>query len=153
MVKTKRLNLSTATDEEMQKLILEETVEEMKQAYTEMLEGCQVHPFQRMWYAVWFMKLADGSDEIIGDLCFKVITNDGVVEIGYGIQPLYERKGYTTEALNTLVHWAVSQPSVTRFEAETEPENIASQKVLANVGFVPNGEIGQEGPRFTWEVG
>ena len=34
------------------------------------------------------MKLADGSDEIIGDLCFKGITNDGVVEIGYGIQPL-----------------------------------------------------------------
>ena len=52
MVKTKRLNLSIATDEEMQKLILEETVEEKKQAYTEMLEGCQVHPFQRMWYAV-----------------------------------------------------------------------------------------------------
>ena len=86
MVKMKRLNLSIATDEEMQKLILEETVEEMKQAYTEMLEGCQVHPFQRMWYAVWFMKLADGSDEIIGDLCFKGITNDGVVEIGYGIR-------------------------------------------------------------------
>ena len=135
MVKTKRLNLSIATDEEMQKLILEETVEEMKQAYTEMLEGCQVHPFQRMWYAVWFMKLADGSDEIIGDLCFKGITNDGVVEIGYGIQPLYEGKGYPTEAVNALVHWAVSQ------------------KVIANVGFVPNGEIGQEGPRFTWEVG
>lgn len=70
-----------------------------------------------------------------------------------GIQPLYEGKGYTTEAVNALVHWAVSQPSVTRVEAETEPENIASQKVLANVGFVPNGEIGQEGPRFTWEVG
>ena len=99
------------------------------------------------------MKLADGSDEIIGDLCFKGITNDGVVEIGYGIQPLYEGKGYTTEAVNALVHWAVSQPSVTRVEAETEPENIASQKVIANVGFVPNGEIGQEGPRFTCEVG
>ena len=55
--------------------------------------------------------------------------------------------------MNALVHWAVSQPSVTRVEAETEPENIASQKVIANVGFVPNGEIGQEGPRFTCEVG
>ena len=55
--------------------------------------------------------------------------------------------------MNALVHWAVSQPSVTRVEAETEPENIASQKVIVNVGFVPNGEIGQEGPHFTWEVG
>lgn len=153
MIKTKRLNLSIATDEEMKKLILEETDEEMKQAYIEMFEGCQVHPAQRMWYAVWFMKLADGSDEIIGDLCFKGITNDGIVEIGYGIHPLYEGNGYTTEAVSALVRWAVSQPSVTRVEAETDPENIASQKVLANVGFVANGEIGEEGPRFTWKVG
>ena len=153
MIKTKRLNLSIATDEEMKKLILEETDEEMKEAYTEMLEGCQVHSAQRMWYAVWFMKLADGSDEIIGDLCFKGITNDGIVEIGYGIHPLYEGNGYTTEAVNALVRWAVSQPRVTRVEAETDPENIASQKVLANVGFVANGEIGEEGPRFTWKVG
>lgn len=37
MIKTKRLTLSIATDEEMKQLILDETNEVMKQAYTEML--------------------------------------------------------------------------------------------------------------------
>ena len=68
MIKTNRLILSIATDEEMNKLISEEIDKEMKQAYAKMLKGCQMHPEQRMWYAVWFMKLANGSNEIIGDL-------------------------------------------------------------------------------------
>ena len=35
-----------------------------------------------------------------------------------------------TEAVEALARWAASQPTVTRVEAETDPENIASQKVL-----------------------
>ena len=33
-------------------------------------------------------------------------------------------------------------------EAEADPENAASQKVLENCGFHATGEIGEEGPRF-----
>ena len=149
MIKTKRLNLSIATDEEMKQLILVETNEAIKQAYTEMLEGCQAHPTQRMWYAVWFLNVSDGSVETIGDLSFKGITNDGMVEIGYGIHTQYEGNGYMTEAVEALARWAASQPTVTRVEAETDPENIASQKVLTKAGFVANGDMGKEGPRFT----
>ena len=35
-----------------------------------------------------------------------------------------------------------------RVEAETEPDNAASQRVLAKCGFVPNGIVGEEGPRY-----
>lgn len=98
------------------------------------------------------MKLTNGSNETIGDLCFKGISSDGVVELGYGIHSGYEGKGYATEAVIALVQWASSQPAVTQIDAETDPDNIASQKVLAKAGFVANGEIGEEGPRFTWIV-
>lgn len=32
--------------------------------------------------------------------------------------------------------------------AETDAENIASQKVLLQSGFISNGKMGEEGPRF-----
>ena len=38
---------------------------------------------------------------------------------------------------------------VTRVEAETAPDNVASQKLLVNASFVPTGQTGEEGPRFT----
>ena len=34
-------------------------------------------------------------------------------------------------------------------EAEAEVGNLASQRVLAKCGFVPNGKTGEEGPRYT----
>jgi ribosomal-protein-alanine N-acetyltransferase len=38
---------------------------------------------------------------------------------------------------------------MTAIEAETAPENIASKRVLEKCGFIANGKIGEEGPRFT----
>ncbi len=148
MITIKRLILSAATDEEMEQMLASESDEEMKAAYAEMLNGCRKYPEARIWYALWLMKLADAPDEAIGSLCFKGISSDGIVEIGYGIKPAYEGQGYTSEAVNALAHWAMMQPGVKRVEAETDPGNIPSQKVLRNAGFVPAGETGEEGPRF-----
>lgn len=147
MIQTERLKIYTASDDEMKKLIEEETDDEMRTAYQEMLEGCISNPGQRNWYAVCFMEL-DGKR--IGDLCFKGLGADGVVEIGYGTYTGFERKGYMTEAVTALVQWASRQPGVLRIEAETDKDNIASQRVLAKSGFVPSGVIGEEGPRFVW---
>ena len=51
---------------------------------------------------------------------------------------------------SALVQWASRQPGVLRIEAETDKDNIASQRVLAKSGFVPSGMIDEEGPRFVW---
>jgi hypothetical protein len=45
--------------------------------------------------------------------------------------------------------WAFQDPKVAAIEAETEPDNRASQRVLEKCGFVPNGKNGKEGPRFS----
>lgn len=37
---------------------------------------------------------------------------------------------------------------VTAVEAETAPDNAASIRVLAKLGFQPTGTLGEEGPRF-----
>ena len=149
MISTARLNIEVASDDEMRLLIEAQTSEEMKAAYGEMLAGCQAKPEQRQWYAVWFLRLKSG--ETIGDYCFKGLFADGSVEIGYGLEPEYWGKGYGTEAVIAAVDWALKQPGVKRIEAETEPGNIASQRVLEKAGFVPAGTNGEEGPRFVWK--
>lgn len=88
--------------------------------------------------------------EQVGSLCFKGLDKTGTVEIGYGIEPGYGGKGLTTEAVTAMAKWADVQPGVLHIEAETEPENAASQAVLQKSGFVPNGVLGEEGPRFEW---
>lgn len=148
MIETKRLMIKVATDEEMRLLIENETDDEMKVAYGEMLEGCINNPQARHWYAVWFIDTHQGKR--IGDLCFKGVTAEGGVEIGYGLSPEYWGKGYATEAVEAMVDWASKQPEVKFVEAETEETNIASQKVLKKVGFLPTGKYGEEGPRFVW---
>ena len=66
----------------------------------------------------------------------------------YGIQKEYQGQGYATEEVRLALQWAFKHPEVTAVEAETDPDNAASQKVLMKCGFRPNGIIGVEGPRF-----
>ena len=50
--------------------------------------------------------------------------------------------------MKLALKWAFQDPRVKAVEAETDPDNVASQKVLMKCGFRPNGEIGEEGPRY-----
>ncbi len=147
-IETARLFLYPISNDAMRQMIAAESDAEMRQAYTEMLQGCIAEPQNRLWYAVWLMELKDCPGKIIGDFCFKGLPPDGMIEIGYGLRDGCCGKGYMTEAVKAITAWAFSQPGVTRIEAETTPENIASQKVLAACGFAPTGTLGKEGPRF-----
>ena len=146
IIETKRLSIYPAAREQMEALIASESGAALRAAYTEMLEGCLEHPDQWQWYAMWMIELRDGTH--IGDLCFKGLGADGAVEIGYGILEGYQGQGYASEAVDAAVVWALKQAAVTRVEAETEPENRASRRVLEKCGFRPSGTFGEEGPRF-----
>lgn len=145
-LETERLRLYIASRVEMEQIIARQTDEELRKAYQEMLDGYLAHPEQGEWYAIWMVTRRDGVQ--VGDLCFKGLNEDSSVEIGYGINDEFQGQGYATEAVIAAVDWALKQNGVSRVEAETEPNNAASQRVLAKCGFVPNGLIGEEGPRY-----
>ena len=128
MVETNRMNIYPLSLDRMDEVIKNEPDEEMKKAYGEMKEG----------------------NIPVGDLCFKGLEENGSVEIGYGIKPEFEGQGLTTEAVVAMCQWAIKQEGVNCIEAETDPDNRASQRVLEKAGFLPNGVIGEEGPRFVW---
>ena len=146
MTTAKRIKIVPADRQQMEDVISSAKDPELKKAYTEMLEGCLEHPEQWDWYAMWMIEKTDGTH--IGDLCFKGLDASGMAEIGYGILEEYQGQGYATEAVGAAVHWALQQPFVSRVEAETAPDNLASQRVLEKCGFLPSGTVGEEGPRF-----
>ena len=146
MIETKNLKIYASSQDEMEKFIELQTNEVLKAAYTEMLNGCIENPEQWEWYAIWMIELKDGTH--IGELCFKGLDSNGVVEIGYGIMEQYQEHGYATEAVKAISAWAFQEPKVTAIEAEIDDKNIASKKVLEKCGFVFTGKNGKEGPRY-----
>ncbi len=151
MIKTKRVTIYPASNEEMESLISNQTVPDLKEAYQEMLDGCRKYPDKREWYAIWNIEPNDKSKAVVGNLSFKGLGTDGILEIGYGMNSKYEGQGLMTEAVSAVVRWASSQKGVKLIEAETEESNIASKRVLEKAGFIPNGKMGTEGPRYVWK--
>ena len=149
-LESERLMIYSIGDDELRSLIEKETSEELKQAYSEMLQGCMDHPENRIWYTVWMIELKDEPGTIAGNLSFKGLNPDGMVEIGYGLNDGFCGKGYMSEAVKAVCEWAMAQDGVTRIEAETTTENRDSQRVLQHAGFTPTGDIGKEGPRFLY---
>ena len=145
MLEADRLVIYAASENEMNKLAASEGDAHLREAYGEML----AHPEDWGWYALWLIVRKDGSH--IGNLSFKGVPEDGVVELGYGIAEEFRGFGYATEAVETILAWAFDQPGVTAVAAETEPDNAASRRVLEKCGFVPAGE-GREGHRFILEL-
>jgi RimJ/RimL family protein N-acetyltransferase len=58
----------------------------------------------------------------------------GQVEIGYGVVPSQQGRGYATRALGLLIEHAV-ELGATRLIADVDPANVASRKVLARCRF------------------
>ena len=149
ILKTKRLVIAPMSDTELHDLIDQTADEGLKQAYGEMLRGCESHPDERLWYTAWKICLKENGEEI-GSAGFKGTQTNGAVELVYGINSGFEGKGYAAESARALIDWAFSHENVFFVEAETAPDNAASMRVLEKLKFQPDDE-GKEGPRFLLE--
>jgi ribosomal-protein-alanine N-acetyltransferase len=75
------------------------------------------------------------SGLVVGGVGFHGPPQSGEVEIGYGIVPTRQGRGYATEAVSTLVSLALATPEVVGVVARTDAGNMASQRVLEKAGF------------------
>jgi RimJ/RimL family protein N-acetyltransferase len=60
---------------------------------------------------------------------------DGRAEVGYDLAESARGRGYATEALRALSDWALARDDVRSLCATIEPDNAASQRVVARAGF------------------
>ena len=89
-----------------------------------------------LWLRTWNFILTEENIRI-GGACFKGEPNeDGMVEIGYGIDEQFQNKGYATEGIRALVDWASKQKKVLFVIAEIEKENITSIRIAEKIGMV-----------------
>ena len=75
------------------------------------------------------------SQTIVGSLCFHGEPENGIAEIGYGVNEAFRKQGFMTEALNGLIKWMSEQPDLNSVIAETDNDNIASISTLLKTGF------------------
>ncbi|MEW1996102.1 GNAT family N-acetyltransferase [Streptomyces coelicoflavus] len=113
-----------------------------------------------VWGVFVLVRREDGR--AVGGIGFHGVPDEkGRVEIGYDLAAAARGNGYATEGLRALTDWALGREAVTSVRATTEPENTASQAVIARAGFVRitgdgaedgDGGEGEGGGQFVYEL-
>ncbi len=81
-------------------------------------------------------------DTIIGTvLLFKFDEQSARLELGYALGRKYWRQGFMREALLSVCGHAYAGMAIRRIEAEVDPENVASNLLLLNIGFRLEGTL------------
>ena len=105
----------------------------------------------------WFVRqiVLKQSREIIGSTSFHGVPDEnGMVEIGLGIEREFHNQGFAKEALMAMWSWAIDQPDVKSFRYTVSPDNAPSIKVIEYFGFPFTGvQIDEEdGPENVYEI-
>jgi ribosomal-protein-alanine N-acetyltransferase len=84
----------------------------------------------------WALHLKD-NNEYIGNIgLFRLDAEHHRAEIGYTMFPAHWGKGLMGECLRTVIHYGFEQLNLHSIEANINPENTASAKILERHGFV-----------------
>lgn len=86
----------------------------------------------------YVITLADGGG-VIGMVEIRV--NDFKADVGYVLSRHHWGKGFATEALRSIVEWALRQRSIYRVWALCDVDNLASARVLEKVGMRREGVL------------
>lgn len=165
MIETERLKLQPLTYEQLMKysaldfsleedLNLEKSTRSISPELREALEYAIIpnvadESKNYLFSTLWTIILKE-SNKMVGDICFKGEPSiDGEIEISYGTHFDFRRKGYMSEAVAAMITWAKTQTNVLKVSANTEKNNLSSQRVLRNNGFTP---INEADGFIYWEI-
>ena len=99
------------------------------------LETVERDAANTLFHTFWFL-ICKEDGAVVGSADFKNVPDqNGEVEIGYGLGEGHRGHGYMTEAVAAMCRWALTQAQVSHIIAETERENLPSQRVLERCGF------------------
>ncbi|MBI9034579.1 MAG: GNAT family N-acetyltransferase [Bacteroidales bacterium] len=76
------------------------------------------------------------SHEFIGYFGYWRIEAESCrAEIGYALKPEFQGKGYMRETLKTMIAFGFNEMTLHSIEANINPANVASQRLLENASF------------------
>lgn len=105
----------------------------------------------------WFIRfiVLRSTRVAIGSISFHgVPDDDGMVEVGLGIEQSHRGNGYATEALLGMWGWACEQPEVRTLRYTVAPDNTPSVAIIRSYGFQHRGQQIDEidGPEDIYEL-
>jgi RimJ/RimL family protein N-acetyltransferase len=113
----------------------------------------KVDPALNKWF-VRFIVLKE-SREIIGSTSFHgAPDSEGMIEIGLGIEPAFQGKGYAKESLQAMWSWSINSPEVRTLRYTVSPDNLPSIAVIKYFGFDYKGQQMDDidGPEDIYEI-
>lgn len=85
---------------------------------------------------VWAVVLRE-TDQLIGNvLLWNLIPAHYRAEVGYTLSPAWWGKGLMTEVVTRVLDFGFDTMGLHSIEAQTDPDNAASRRVLEKLGFV-----------------
>jgi len=105
----------------------------------------------------WFVRFIVDTKtrEVIGSTSFHGVPDDeGMMEIGIGIEEKFWGNGYATEALLGMWKWVCGEAGVRTLRYTVSPSNIASVAIIKKFGFAHMGQQMDEidGPEDIYEM-
>lgn len=107
-------------------------------------------------WCVPYLIVPASRDAILGGCGFKTAPVDGSVEISYGVAKSQRGRGIATAAVGELLRLATASGVVREVVAHVLPDNAASSRVVARLGFEPGPAFvdtdGATVVRWAWRV-
>jgi RimJ/RimL family protein N-acetyltransferase len=110
-------------------------------------------PSVNKWFIRWMVEKE--TREIVGSTSFHGPPDEkGMMEIGLGVHPDFQRLGFATEALTGMWSWVINQPGVELLRYTVAPDNFASVALVKKFGFVCVGQQidPEDGPEDIYEL-
>lgn len=107
--------------------------------------------------AAYLLRLAVLRSEgiVIGSAGFHDLPDEqGMIEVGLGVEPAYRGRGLATEMLLGMWDWVVGRSDVRILRYTVSPGNLASQAIIAKFGFRHVGQQidPEDGPEDIFEM-
>ena len=94
--------------------------------------------------ALQFVVALKSTDRAIGTcLLFRLEEASARAELGYVLGRAFWGKGFMREALEALIGHAFDHMGVRRLEAEIDPRNVSSARLIRRLGFTQEGLLRQ----------
>lgn len=125
----------------------------VERAFYASIELIRGDPERRLW-GDRLCIARDGSRKVLGSVVFHGRPEDGIAEVGYGIEESSQRQGLATEATGACVAWALTHDFVHAVRATTFSWHAPSLRVMAKLGMTQVGAEPHEtmGELLTFEI-
>jgi RimJ/RimL family protein N-acetyltransferase len=87
----------------------------------------------------WVQIAVTRGSELVGDVAVGLDRDGRIATLGYSLASAHQGKGFGREAVGAVVDRLFDELGVHRVEANVDPRNIASARLVEDLGFVYEG--------------